>query len=298
MPCKNTECTEEVIGNRVYCSLKCRNYYVNKYLRNYSTTVNTFKNKKEAKILEYNKSPNLCNICKSVLSYDKRNAKLCSKECFKVNVSLNNPSRNLDSNKRYEVNRKIQKSIEKNRIERLKSNEYTKVCIYCNTQFTATRKTAKGCSLDCFNTYRKKQSLANKSKRLIYRQMAAFRFGLNSYHDEFDFNLIKKYGWYQPKNHGDNLKGISRDHIFSVNDGFKLMVNPLILAHPANCNLLRHNENNSKNSKSLITLDELLTKINEWNIKYNEDFSIDKIYITDDELINIAFKIKSRRIYN
>ncbi len=38
--------------------------------------------------------------------------------------------------------------------------------------------------------------------------------------------------------------------------------------HPANCNLLKHNENVSKYKSCSITLDELLTRIKMWNIKY------------------------------
>ena len=36
MKCKNIECVNMTIGKRVYCSLVCRNYYVNKYLRDYT----------------------------------------------------------------------------------------------------------------------------------------------------------------------------------------------------------------------------------------------------------------------
>ena len=34
--CKNVECNNETEGKNLYCSLSCRNYYVNKYLRDYT----------------------------------------------------------------------------------------------------------------------------------------------------------------------------------------------------------------------------------------------------------------------
>ena len=33
--CKNIECNKEIEKNRIYCSFKCRNFYVNKNLRDY-----------------------------------------------------------------------------------------------------------------------------------------------------------------------------------------------------------------------------------------------------------------------
>lgn len=34
--CKNIECDKQTEGKRVYCSMTCRNYYVNKYMRDYT----------------------------------------------------------------------------------------------------------------------------------------------------------------------------------------------------------------------------------------------------------------------
>ena len=92
---------------------------------------------------------------------------------------------------------------------------------------------------------------------------------MNDYPDEFDFELIEQYGWYKAKNRGNNLNGVSRDHMYSVKEGFLNKVDPKILAHPANCRLIRHNDNVSKGSKSTITLEQLLERIRIWNKKYN-----------------------------
>ena len=68
-----------------------------------------------------------------------------------------------------------------------------------------------------------------------------------------------------------NLGGVSRDHMLSVRDGFNKGINPKLLAHPANCRLMIHNENISKNKKSILTENELLIRIEEWDKKYDGD---------------------------
>ena len=52
-------------------------------------------------------------------------------------------------------------------------------------------------------------------------------------------------------------------------EGFNLGIDPSLLAHPANCKLMVHNDNISKNKKSSLTIIELNDRINEWDIKYN-----------------------------
>ena len=99
--------------------------------------------------------------------------------------------------------------------------------------------------------------------------MAKFNFNLASYPEEFDFSLIEKVGWYSPTNKKNNLGGVSRDHILSVKFGFINDVDPKIIAHPANCQLLPHNENISKNHRSHISLEDLLIRIESWNQKYS-----------------------------
>lgn len=80
---------------------------------------------------------------------------------------------------------------------------------------------------------------------------------------------MQNIGWYKAKNKGNNLNGVSRDHIISVKYGFENNIDPKIISHPANCQLLRHNDNVSKGKNNHITLQELLLKIEEWDKKYN-----------------------------
>ena len=102
---------------------------------------------------------------------------------------------------------------------------------------------------------------SNKIGLVRYRQLCEFKFALNEFPDKFNFKLIETYGWYSAKNRGNNMNGITRDHMYSIRDGFLNNVDPKILAHPANCELLLHQDNITKKSNSSITLDELLKRI-------------------------------------
>lgn len=115
----------------------------------------------------------------------------------------------------------------------------------------------------------------NRQKRLEniqnYREYAnscRFRFSLNNYPDEFNFDLVKKYGWYRATNHGGNGEGVSRDHMISIKWGWINHISPEIISHPANCQLLMHKDNKGKGISCSLTLEQLEEKILLWNKKY------------------------------
>ena len=81
--CKNNECENLIEDKRVYCSLKCRNIYVNKNLRNYDKVKEIVKNKKNLAEIEYLKNPNICKFCDKIISFEKRlnNLYFCDHSC-------------------------------------------------------------------------------------------------------------------------------------------------------------------------------------------------------------------------
>lgn len=102
----------------------------------------------------------------------------------------------------------------------------------------------------------------------FYRPSCLFKFNIHVYPNEFNMNLVEEHGWYSPVNRNNNIYGVSKDHIYSIMDGFKNGISPEILSHPANCQLLLQTENFIKKDTSDITLEELKIKIFEWNKKY------------------------------
>ena len=162
-------------------------------------------------------------------------------------------------------------------------------CLWCEKAIYTRVKKKKFCDSVCSKKFHSAVIRSKKQDYIKYKHFTAFKFNLKNYPDEFDFQLIESHGWYKAKNRGDNLNGISRDHIISVAAGFKNMINPLILAHPANCQLLRHNDNVSKGKKSGLNIDELLDIIKAWNKKHNENFSVDKKYIDMEYIAKMNF---------
>ena len=118
----------------------------------------------------------------------------------------------------------------------------------------------KFCTTKCWANYTEK----NKETFLLYRQRCNFDFKFEDNPDKFDLRLVEEHGWYSPSNKGNNLNGVSRDHMVSVRRGFELGIDPDIIKHPANCKLLLHKDNQSKKDKSSISIEELLERIKCW----------------------------------
>lgn len=227
-----------------------------------------------------------CYYCESMIEdYKSSNRKFCSNSC---SSKYNNKNRQLDYNKFKEsicvkcgegiiVN--IRSSNNKCKCEKCKKEnkrEYYKKRRLENRKVKVKKVSYKSeirkCKL-CENIapYRKTYcDECSYSYYEIYRPRCNFNFNLSDYPNEFNFDLIREYGWYSPSNKNNNLNGISRDHIYSVRDGFINNIDPKIISHPANCQLLIHKDNNSKNKKSEITINDLFLKIKEFDKKYNK----------------------------
>lgn len=200
----------------------------------------------------------------------KKNCIKCNKE-FEVETTETYFDKIKDScslkcaNKRKqteETKQKIRDNFALKRKELLLHRHLDK-CLNCDN--LVKRKHKKCCSRECSSAYTKKVYALTRDKHRQYALDASFQFNLADYSNEFDFSLVESHGWYSCKK---NTNGVSRDHIVSVNFGYKNNIDPKIIAHPANCKLLRQNDNASKHKKCGMTYDELLQKNKEWDLKY------------------------------
>jgi YHS domain-containing protein len=196
----------------------------------------------------------------------KKAKKCCCKECASrySQSYLNEQSRlktSLKIKKAWADGAYIDMRVGKKTIARPPRNQE---CASCQKIFTTRKPNSKFCCRGCSAKGRIVKYDLN-----CYRRMAKFNFNLATYPEEFDFSLIKKFGWYSPTNKKDNLGGVSRDHIVSVKFGFINDIDPKIISHPANCQLLVHNENISKNHRSHMSLENLLLRIGWWEQKYS-----------------------------
>ena len=146
-----------------------------------------------------------------------------------------------------------------------------KECKYCGVTFFSVGKNVKKryCSDVCRQTKTNETKRKNLTELHKYRLDCKFTFSLNTYPNEFDFDLIRTHGWYKATNRGNNLNGVSRDHMISIMYGWRNKIPSEIIAHPANYQLLRHNDNISKYTTPSISLEELTLRIEKWNEKYN-----------------------------
>lgn len=195
--------------------------------------------------------------------------KTCSTECAHKLMHLHSN----EKEKYKKVSKTLKNFVEENKrkngdLEYTAENGYEKKCEYCGKIFIVKKKKRKFCCSDCAVKYRVIEQLKNKKIREIYKSQCRFLFSLNSYPEEFDCKIIKENGWYKAKNHGDNVNGVSRDHMFSINDGFKQKIDPYFISHPANCQLILQQKNASKGRKSSITFEELKERIKIWETKY------------------------------
>lgn len=191
-----------------------------------------------------------CNTCDIVFSIEERENKFpmkdrywCSRSCANTHI--------ISDDQKKAISIKLKSLVTSTKIY------FCKNCKCCKK---VSNKGRIFCSVKCRQEYAVKEYTDFK----LYQSRTRFKFSLNSFPNKFDFSLIETYGWYKAKNHGDNLYGVSRDHIVSVRYGFDNNIPIWIISHPANCCLKPHSENASKGTKCDITIDELLLKIKNW----------------------------------
>lgn len=204
-----------------------------------------------------------CENCNKNHNGEYGSGRFCSAKCARGFST---------KNKRAEINQKVSaklsgrklsakhiKNIEQGNNFNRKNNRIEKKCLNCHSLMLC-KVFQKFCTRTCWANYTEK----TKEPFLLYRQRCNFDFKFEDYPDEFDLTLVEQYGWYSPANKRNNLNGVSKDHMVSVKTGFELGIDPNVIKHPANCKLMRHRENQNKNSKSSITVADLLERINHW----------------------------------
>lgn len=276
-------CENDFEGKNRFCNQKCRNTYISRVSseKRKASNAKVVAEKREKRRLEQieieaaRKSTH-CQKCGKFDKHQFGSFRFCSQECAKSFSTSKN---------RKEINIKVSAKFASKVIQ------YEFFDFECkNCKRTEKRKISnrhKFCSRSCAISFRYKDcSLFTK-----YRSLTSFKFSLNTYPNEFDFSLIEKHGWYKAKNHGDNLGGVSRDHRFSVVEGYRQKINPLLIAHPANCKLLVHNENISKGCKSEFTIETLLDEISKWEERNGKYYTFDTEQIVADEEIEHHFRV-------
>ncbi len=134
MKCKNIECENETVKNKIYCSLTCRNIFVNKNLIDYNKVSNTFQRKRKEREKKYLKNPKKCLHCNAIIPYKSKENNYCNHSCF---ASGTNAKRQVTWGNK--ISESIHKYLVKNGIkEEGKVGLYDIKCKGCGNVFQKT----------------------------------------------------------------------------------------------------------------------------------------------------------------
>ena len=126
--------------------------------------------------------------------------------------------------------------------------KFIRNCQCCETLFVAKNHNKHNCDK------------CKGERKQFYRDKARFVFSKDQYPHLIDIKMLQKYGWF----HNGNQQGMVFDHLYRVIDGFLNNVDPKIISHPANAELVTGPENRRRQKQSTITLDELYERISNW----------------------------------
>lgn len=133
-----------------------------------------------------------------------------------------------------------------------KTEAEKKLCLKIRAIKTRKTRELKG-------TYRKITDIDDYE---LYFSRTSFKHGFKPNNEE-EIKLLKEHGVF---NNINNTKGCVRDHLLSRRYGFENNIPTWIISHPANCEIVLHSENvrRSSSNDNLITLEELLERIENW----------------------------------
>lgn len=169
-----------------------------------------------------------------------------------------------------ETKERIRASLYRTRLEKGMCVDGTleeRTCPECGKIFRTWKLNpeTRACSVQCAARLKSRKINANKELFIRYRKCCQFKFSLKILEPGNGQELLQEFGMYRAANRGNNLKGVSRDHKLSIKDGFRQKVDPYYMSHPANCQLLQQQENEHKNFKSILSLQELILEVERWN---------------------------------
>lgn len=147
---------------------------------------------------------------------------------------------------------------------------------------------------DAVNNFYRKNNRSNTDEKQIYKKQCDFKFDPFSIPEIPGYALLQKFGVYHPIN---NPNGVCRDHMVSIEFGWRNKIDPILISHPMNCQFITNIENISKGSKSCIDIETLLDRIKNSRYEIIENMSISlpktrshkqKISATNSKYMNIT----------
>ena len=132
-----------------------------------------------------------------------------------------------------------------------------------NTSFLINCLRIPAPSIQEYGNRIREKYLPTKSDREKYYAECEFHFPNELLPYTKSSYLIGKYPWYNPHHPKEN--GLTKDHMISKSYGYWHKIDPYLISHPANCEIMLRNSNSSKNDSCSITIDELIEQVEWWN---------------------------------
>lgn len=220
---------------------------------------------------KYLSQPRKCHNCESCIPYEKvlRNCyvKFCSSNCSAIyNNRARGPRKEetkaaisltlRSKGKKLPFFERVNKREAKNFYDSVVFGPFTNV-FHCN---------CKHCNCDFISGVARKYC---KNHSQLYldegRNLYEFTFNLFSFPHVFcseSLLKLKEKGFWNPA----NKLGITRDHGVSVNKSIRKGYDPFYIKHPINCELMGWQENIRKNTKSSMTYESLVLKVDQYEI--------------------------------
>lgn len=198
---------------------------------------------------KYLQSPKRCKNCSNIIEYKKRRNIFCSKKCSTI---FNNTGRLHTTETKIKIG---DKNIFKKRKDFPQSKVFFLKCFKCEN-IQVKKVNIQSYCVECLFLYKK-----------IYKKECAFKLNKKDHPELFNSKLINKYGWFVSSGKNKNRTGVSWDHLYPLHLGFENSIPPEIMRHPANAELVPHHENLRRyhHHKQMITYEELLERIQQWN---------------------------------
>lgn len=217
---------------------------------------------KSDRINLYEANPNTCKTCSIPLPYHKRKQQFCSSSCSAKNANATRDQEASNSKvvttwrSKLGVLHRDDPNYKPNNRLYIPTHKPEVICPTCSKPYIQQTKRQIFCSLMCNTT---------RSAKVRYREACSFNLNPTDHYTLYDFVLIKQVGWYTPANKGTyNPNGVTWDHLYRIEEGFKNKVPPHIMSHPANAEMIPWIENKARKT-SQITLEELYNRIKCWN---------------------------------
>lgn len=215
------------------------------------------------------KNKGFCLECSQpLMRYDQK--KFCSNSCSARYNNKLRATRTTESRLRTSV--AVRKSLG------VSVGLYTRIyllkCQVCKRAYYHPRRNSRVCSRRCQNLLESQRRLGKPNPKSKYSGKRISRVEYHYYRTLAEFKLkprdlprLKGYDLFLERGVWslNNKRGVVRDHMLSIKDGWLQEIDPAIISHPANCQFLSVNENSVKGDKSWMTYEELLSRIQNWS---------------------------------